>query len=85
MWVCLDDTLIFSNNEIDHINHLLLLLFSEKCKKHKILLFKRKSEIMKLRIEFLRLIIDEIGIGIQPYISKKIYLFLNKLESKELI
>lgn len=40
---------------------------------------------MKLRIEFLRLIIDEIGIEIQPHISKKIYLFLNKLESKELI
>lgn len=78
MWVCLDETLIFSNNEIDHINHLILLLFfffAEKCKKHKILLFKRKSEIMKIRIEFLRLIIGEIGIGIQPHISKKYIYF----------
>ena len=37
---------------------------------------------MKPRIKFLGLIIDEMGIKMQPHTSKKIYLFLNKLESK---
>lgn len=38
---------------------------------------------MKLRIEFLALIIDEIRIEMQPRIFGKIYLFLDKLKSKE--
>lgn len=37
---------------------------------------------MKPRIEFLGLIIDVMGIEMQPHTSKKIYLFLNKLEYK---
>ena len=40
---------------------------------------------MKLKIEFLGLIIDETGIEMQPHISEKIHLFPHKLESKEKI
>lgn len=38
---------------------------------------------MKIRIEFLGLLIDEIRIEMQPRIFGKIYLFLDKLKSKE--
>ena len=76
--VYVDYILIFSNNKIDHVNH--LISFVEKCKKHGILLSKKKTKIMKPRIEFLLLIIDETGIEMQHHISKKIYLFLDKLE-----
>ena len=34
---------------------------------------------MKLMTEFLGLIIDETGIDMQPHISEKIYIFLDKL------
>ena len=46
--IYVDDILIFSNNKIDHVNH--LISFAEKCKKHGILLSKKKVEIMKPRI-----------------------------------
>ena len=74
--VYLDDIFIFSDNKIYHINH--LVSFAEKCKKHGILLSKKKAEIMKLRIEFLGLIIDETGIEMQPHIfGKYIYSQIN--------
>ena len=66
-----------SNNEFNQINH--LVSFAKKCKKHRILLSQKKAEITKPRIEFLRLIIDETGIKMQPHISEKIYLFSGKL------
>ena len=46
--VYMDDILIYLDNEIDHINH--LISFTEKCKKHGVLLSKKKAEIMKPRI-----------------------------------
>ena len=55
--VYVDDILVFSNNKIDHVNY--LISFTEKCKKHGMLLSKKKAEIMKPKIEFLGLIIDE--------------------------
>ena len=48
--VYVDDILIFSNNKVDHINHLVSL--AEKCKRHRILLSKKKAEIMKSVIGF---------------------------------
>ena len=64
--VYVDDIIIFSNNKVDHINN--LVFFAEKCKKHGILFSKRKGEIMKCKIKFLRLILDEIRIEMQPHI-----------------
>ena len=54
--IYVNDILIFSNNKIDHVNH--LISFAEKCKKHGILLSKKKAEIMKTIIEFMGLITD---------------------------
>ena len=73
--VYVDHILIFSYNKIDHINY--LVSFAEKCKKHGILLSKKKAEIIKPRIEFLALIIDETGIEMQPHISEK-KIFISK-------
>lgn len=64
--------MIFLNNEVDDISH--LISFVENCKKYEILLSKKKADIMRSRIEFEGLIIDKIGIKMQPHISKKIYL-----------
>ena len=58
-------------------------LLKKNAKKYGILLSKKKAEIMKHMIEFLGSIINETRIEMQPYISEKIYLFPNKLESKE--
>ena len=52
-FVYVDDILIFSNNGVDHISH--IVSFAEKCTKHGILLSNKKAEIMKPRIEFLGL------------------------------
>ena len=73
--VYVDDILIFSNNGVDHISH--IVSFAEKCTKHGILLSKKKAEIIKPRIEFLALIIDETGIEMQPHISEK-NIFISK-------
>ena len=43
--VYMDYLLIFSNNEAGHIN--CLVSFTEMCKKHGILLSRKKAEIMK--------------------------------------
>ena len=72
---------IFSNNEVDHINH--QVSFAKKYEKHGMLLFKKKLKIMKPRIKFIGLIRDETRIEMQHHIYEKIYLFSKKLESKE--
>ena len=62
--VYVNDIIIFLNNEVNHINH--LVSFAEKWK---------KVEIMKPRIGFLGLIIDETEIEMQSHIFFKNILF----------
>lgn len=67
------DILISSDNEVDHINHLASL--QRNARNVKCYFIKKKAKIMKPRIDFLGLIIDETEIEIQPHIyEKKIFI-----------
>ena len=66
----IDNILVYSKNKTDHVLHLkkTLALFEE----HGIIISKTKIEHMKERINFLRVIIGEGQIEMQPHIAEKV-------------
>ena len=75
--VYIDDMLIYSDNEKNHEKY--LNIFITICKE---LLSKKKVEIKKREIEFLRMIIDSKGIKLQSHIAEKIKDFPDELRTK---
>ncbi|KAL0430636.1 UNVERIFIED_CONTAM: putative enzymatic polyprotein [Sesamum radiatum] len=73
MFVYNDDILIASKNMKDHIKH--LEIFSDACHKEGLVLSEKKATIAVNKIEFLGILIDEIGIELQSTLWKKSAIF----------
>lgn len=58
--VYIDDLLVFSNNERDHIKHIELVL--SRLQQHQLYVGKNKCEFMKDSVEFLGLKVSKKGI-----------------------
>ena len=72
-----NDILVCYKNEKDHED-----IFITLCIKHGIILSNKKVDIKRKEIEFLGMIIDSKGIGLQSHISEKIKDFLDELQTK---
>ncbi|KAL0420983.1 UNVERIFIED_CONTAM: putative enzymatic polyprotein [Sesamum latifolium] len=81
MFVYIDDILIASKNMKDHIKH--LEIFSDACHREGLVLSEKKATIAVNKIEFLGILIDEIGIELQDHIVKKILNFPDVLKDKK--
>ena len=79
--VYVDDILIFSDNEQDHLRHLAAVL--KKCQLLGIILSKKKAQIFKTKINFLGLEIDQGTHCPQIHILEHIHKFPDKLEDKK--
>ena len=79
--VYVDDKLISSKNEIQHLQH--LNAFIDLCTTHGIGLSKKKCIIEESKIEFIGLIIDYEGIEFHDHILEKIRDFLEYLTCKK--
>ena len=79
--VYVDDMLISSENEIQHLEY--LNIFINLCTIHGIGLSKKKPIVGEANIEFLGLIIDSKGIELQDHILEKIRDFLEKVTDKK--
>ena len=79
--VFVDDMLISSENEEQHLEH--LNTFVDLCITHEIGLSKKKSIIGESKIEFLGLIIDSEGIELHNHILEKIKDFPKKLTDRK--
>ena len=79
--VYVDDMLISSDNEKQHLEH--LNTFVDLCITHGIELLKKKSIIGESKIEFLGLIIDYEGIQLHNHILEKIKDFPEKLADRK--
>ena len=79
--VYVDDMLISSENEIQHLEH--LNIFIDLCTIHGIGLSKKKSIVGESKIEFLGLIIDYEGIELQDHILEKIRDLPKKLTDRK--
>ena len=79
--VYVDDMLISSENEIQHLKHLNICI--DLCTIHGIGLSKKKSIVGESKIEFLGLIIDYEGIELQDHILEKIRDFPEKLTERK--
>ena len=79
--VYVDDILIFSDNEQDHLRHLVTIL--KKCQQLGIILSKKKAQLFKTKINFLGLEIDQGTHCPQPHILEHIHKFPDKLEDKK--
>ena len=79
--VYVEDMLISSENEIQHLEH--LNIFIDLCTIHGIGLSRKKSIVGESNIEFLGLIIDFEGIEHQDHILKKIRDFPEKLTNRK--
>ena len=80
MLVYVDDILICLDNYENYIKY--LKEFTNICKENGIILSQKKAKINKIEIEFLGMIITSNDIKLQSHISKKIYNFLDKLNTK---
>ena len=67
--VYVDDMLISSENEIQHLEH--LIIFIDLCTIYGIGLSKKKSIVGESKIEFLGVVIDSKGIELQDHILEK--------------
>ncbi|KAL0413382.1 UNVERIFIED_CONTAM: Enzymatic polyprotein [Sesamum radiatum] len=81
MFVYIDDILIASKNMKNHIKH--LEIFSDACHKEGLVLSEKKATIAVNKIEFLGILIDEIGIELQEHIVRKIRNFPDVLKDKK--
>ncbi|KAL0461456.1 UNVERIFIED_CONTAM: Enzymatic polyprotein [Sesamum latifolium] len=81
MFVYIDDILIASKNMKDHIKH--LEIFSDACHREGLVLSEKKATIAVNKIEFLGILIDEIGIELQKHIVEKIRNFSDVLKDKK--
>lgn len=79
--VYINDALIFSNSEEEHVQH--LSRFKELTYRHGLALFKSKSKIRLYEIDFLGLHIKNGHIIPQLHIAEKISQFLNELSSRK--
>nr|APG80689.1 reverse transcriptase [Cauliflower mosaic virus] len=79
--VYVDDILVFSNNEEDHLLHVAMIL--QKCNQHGIILSKKKAQLFKKKINFLGLEIDEGTHKPQGHILEHINKFPDTLEDKK--
>jgi len=81
--VYIDDILVHSQNEEDHVQH--LAVFTSECEKHGIVLSHKKLELFRTTMEFLGICIIDGKIQMQPHIVQKIVGFPNQLENKNQI
>ncbi|KAL0440119.1 UNVERIFIED_CONTAM: putative enzymatic polyprotein [Sesamum latifolium] len=81
IFVYIDGILIASKNMKGHIKH--LEIFSDACHKEGLVLSEKKATIAVNKIEFLGILIDEIGIELQDQIVEKICNFPNVLKDKK--
>nr|GEU96481.1 retrotransposon protein, putative, Ty3-gypsy subclass [Tanacetum cinerariifolium] len=79
--VYVDDILVFSDNEQDHLLHVMLIL--QKCKQLGVVLSKKKAQLFKESINFLGLEMDKGTHHPQSHIIKHIKDFPNKLKYKK--
>ncbi|KAJ9562266.1 hypothetical protein OSB04_007426 [Centaurea solstitialis] len=79
--VYVDDILIFSNNEQDHLWQLAAVL--KKCQSLGIILSKKKAQLFKTKINFLGLEIDQGTHCPQRHILEHIHKFPDRLEDKK--
>lgn len=78
--VYIDDIIIFSDNQVDHLNH--LKEFGEVCQANGINISTKKIEMFKQQIDFLGLTINEGKIALQPHVLTKIADFPNVIKDK---
>jgi hypothetical protein len=81
--VYIDDLLIFSKMYKEHIAH--LDMFFRKVEQNGLILSKKKMEICKEKINFLRHEIGEGKICLQDHIAKKILQFPNAMNDKKVL
>jgi hypothetical protein len=79
--VYVDDILVFSDNEQDHLRHLAAVL--KKCQTLGIILSKKKAQLFKTKINFLGLEIDKGTHCPQTHILEHIHKFPDKIEDKK--
>lgn len=79
--VYVDDILVFSDNEEDHLLHVAMIL--QKCFQHGIILSKKKAHLFKEKINFLGLEVDEGTHKPQVHILEHIHKFPDTLEDKK--
>jgi hypothetical protein len=81
--VYIDDLLIFSKMYKEHIAH--LDMFFRKVEQNGLILSKKKMEICKEKINFLRHEIGEGKICLQDHIAKKILQFPDAMNDKKVL
>ena len=81
--VYIDDILVHSQNEEDHVQH--LAVFTSECEKHGIVLSHKKLELFRTTMEFLGICIIDGKIQMQSHIVQKIVGFPDQLENKNQI
>lgn len=80
--IYIDDILVFSENEEEHVKHLQKML--EICEKEGLILSPTKMKVAVKQVEFLGAIIGKQKIKLQPHIIKKLANFLDeKLKEKK--
>ncbi|KAL2249825.1 UNVERIFIED_CONTAM: putative enzymatic polyprotein, partial [Sesamum indicum] len=81
MLAYIGDILIAFKNMKEHIKH--LEIFFDACYREGLVLSEKKATIAVNKIEFLGILIDEIGIELQDHIGEKICNFPNVLKDKK--
>ncbi|AHI90954.1 polyprotein [Hibiscus bacilliform virus GD1] len=71
--VYIDDILVFSQSEEEHIKHIRVML--EKCRENGLVLSPTKMKIAQRKVEFLGAILEAGRIQLQPHIIKKVVNF----------
>lgn len=79
--VYVDDILIFSDNESDHLKHIAIVL--KRCQNLGIILSKKKAQLFKTKINFLGLEIDQGTHCPQNHILEHIHKFPDRIEDKK--
>lgn len=79
--VYVDDIIVFSNNDQDHINHVTKVL--DRCKEIGVILSLPKAQLFKERINFLGLIIDKGQIRLQNHIGDHLSNFDSNITDKK--
>jgi len=82
MWVYIDDTLIYSNTEQDHLKHIAMVC--DKLKQPQFYASRTKSEFISASIDVLGHIIDDQGLGASPEKIARIEVWTTPKNKKQL-
>ena len=79
--VYVDDIIVFSENDKEHIEHVSQVL--DRCKEVGVILSKPKAQLFREKIEFLGLIIDKGKLQLQKHIGENITAFNSKITDRK--